>query len=46
MQRLGYLAANSGFGATELLAMTADEIAFWVGCLSSHFARVNEEQEG
>ena len=42
MRRLGYLAANSGFGAAELLAMTSEEIAFWCGCLGAHFERVNE----
>lgn len=43
MRGYGYLAANSGFTATEILAMTADDVQWWVMCLSLHFAWVNEQ---
>lgn len=42
-RRIGYIAANTGFGPDVILAMTTDEISFWASCLSLHFEWVNKQ---
>jgi dipeptidase len=41
-RRLGYIAANTGFGPGAILALTDVGVAFWTSCLSLHFEWVNK----